>query len=79
VIGVIPKPEQSAVVEEFFELFKTPWEIYRPHHRYDVLIAAAGEAPRGAAVRLLIWTLTTWTAASITTVARCSWSWRWRF
>jgi len=39
VIGVAARPDQQRVVEEFFELFKTPWEIYRPGRSYDVVIA----------------------------------------
>ena len=30
VIGVIAKADETPEVEEFFELFKTPWELYRP-------------------------------------------------
>jgi hypothetical protein len=44
-IGVIPKPNQVAVVREFFELFKTPWELYRPGQTYDVVIATADDLP----------------------------------
>jgi hypothetical protein len=32
-------------VEEFFELFKTPWEKYRPGRAYDVVVASADEIP----------------------------------
>jgi hypothetical protein len=52
-IGVIAKPDQRPVVEEFFELFKTPWEFYRAGTSYEVVIATAGEIPQPAA-RLLI-------------------------
>jgi len=52
-IGVIAKPDQRPVVEEFFELFKTPWEFYRAGTSYEVVIATAGEVPQPAA-RLLI-------------------------
>ena len=52
-IGVVARADQSDVVEEFFELFKTPWEYYRAGRHYDVVIAAAGGVlPRDA--RLLI-------------------------
>jgi hypothetical protein len=44
-IGVIAKPTQQEVVEEFFQLFKTPWEFYRPGQAYDVVIATAEEIP----------------------------------
>ena len=37
-IGVISKKEQRATVEEFFELFKTPWEPFRERGVYDVLL-----------------------------------------
>ncbi len=41
------------VVEEFFELFKTPWELYRPGRAYDVIIVTADEIP-GVTARLLV-------------------------
>jgi hypothetical protein len=44
-IGVLHKPDQTRSVEEFFELFKTPWEIYRPGRRYDVVIATVEQIP----------------------------------
>jgi len=45
VIGVIPKIDQVAVVEEFFELFKTPWEFYEPGRMYEVVVATADSVP----------------------------------
>ena len=39
-IGVIAKPNDYAVVREFFELFKTPWEFHQNDRRYEVLICA---------------------------------------
>lgn len=45
VIGVIPKIDQVPVVEEFFELFKTPWEFYEPGRRYEVVVATADDIP----------------------------------
>src|SRR5436190_14748959 len=44
-IGVISKPGQAAVVEEFFELFKTPWELYAPGRAYDVVVATSDDVP----------------------------------
>ena len=44
-IGVIPKVDQHAAVEEFFELFKTPWEFYKVGRQYDVVVATAEEIP----------------------------------
>jgi peptidoglycan/xylan/chitin deacetylase (PgdA/CDA1 family) len=52
VIGVIAKAGQTATVEEFFELFKTPWEAYRPGRAYDVVVATVDEIP-DVAPRLL--------------------------
>jgi hypothetical protein len=54
-LGVIPKPGQMAIVEEFFELFKTPWEFYRPGRAYDVIISTADEMPEVNAKLLLVY------------------------
>ena len=40
-IGVVANSSEHDVVGEFFELFKTPWEFYRPDRRYEVLLCAA--------------------------------------
>jgi hypothetical protein len=37
-IGVVVDPAEQDVASEFFELFKTPWELYREHRHYDVLL-----------------------------------------
>jgi hypothetical protein len=37
-IGVVARADQIGAVEEFFELFKTPWEFYIPGQQYDVVI-----------------------------------------
>jgi peptidoglycan/xylan/chitin deacetylase (PgdA/CDA1 family) len=52
-IGVIAKPGQVESVEEFFQLFKTPWEIWRANRSYDVVIASTVEVP-DISTRLLI-------------------------
>jgi hypothetical protein len=44
-IGVISKPEEREVVEEFFQLFKTPWEFFDSDHCYDVVIATVETPP----------------------------------
>ena len=44
-IGVIVKSEQKATVEEFFELFKTPWEWYFPGNAYDVILSTTNDVP----------------------------------
>jgi hypothetical protein len=45
VIGVIPGKDELGVVEEFFQLFKTPWELYRPGESYDVVLVTEGGLP----------------------------------
>jgi len=54
VIGVIPNPNETAVVEEFFQLFKTPWEFHRQGRIYDVVVATTDEIPNVDARLLLI-------------------------
>jgi peptidoglycan/xylan/chitin deacetylase (PgdA/CDA1 family) len=39
-IGVIANQSDVAVVQEFFELFKTSWEFYQVGKRYEVLLCA---------------------------------------
>ncbi len=57
-IGVLPKAGQIKVVEEFFELFKTPWELYRPEHEYDVIIVTADVVPEIRPRLLLVYNAT---------------------
>ena len=40
-IGVIANPADQEVIREFFELFKTPWEMYRSDRKYDVLLCSS--------------------------------------
>ena len=54
-IGVIANgPEHPAVVE-FFELFKTPWEFYRPDTHYDILLCSNAPVPENNARLLLLY------------------------
>jgi hypothetical protein len=53
VIGVLCRHEQRAVFTEFFQLFKTPWELYEPGGDYDVVLVTTGEVP-AVDVRLLV-------------------------
>ncbi len=39
-IGVACRTEEREIVQEFFELFKTPWEFFDEEHVYEVLIAS---------------------------------------
>ena len=52
-IGVIPQKDEIRVVEEFFQLFKTPWEMYRAGVSYDVVLATVGAVP-GVDARLVL-------------------------
>lgn len=53
-IGVISKPEQRAAVEEFFQLFKTPWEFHQPGRSYDVVIATVENPPVAEATLVIL-------------------------
>lgn len=53
-IGVIFRAEQRAAVEEFFELFKTPWEPWSPGVSYHTLLVGAGEAVPDGDARLIV-------------------------
>jgi hypothetical protein len=44
-IGVVARPEDHNVVREFFELFKTPWELCREGRRYRVVLHADPSVP----------------------------------
>jgi hypothetical protein len=55
VIGVLAKVDQLPVVEEFFELFKTPWEPYRYDRRYDVVVVTSDDVPDIDANLILIY------------------------
>jgi peptidoglycan/xylan/chitin deacetylase (PgdA/CDA1 family) len=54
-IGVIARAGQRDAVEEFFELFKTPWEYHRPGRTYDVVIATADAIPDVDAQLLIVY------------------------
>ncbi len=53
-IGVSFRDEQRPAVEEFFELFKTPWEPYRPQGVYHTLLVAADLPVPDTAARLVV-------------------------
>lgn len=55
-IGVVANPADHAVVREFFELFKTPWEFQRSDRRYEVLLCAGDCAfPEHAATLTVVY------------------------
>jgi hypothetical protein len=53
-IGVISKHGERAIVEEFFQIFKTPWEFYVPQRTYDVVIVASEDVPANPSANLLL-------------------------
>ena len=53
-IGVISRDCESRAVNEFFELFKTPWEFYVPHRAYDVVVATGPDIPSDLNTPLLV-------------------------
>jgi len=54
-IGVVANGVEYSTVVEFFELFKTPWEFWRPGARYDVLLCSNSVAPENDARLLLLY------------------------
>ena len=52
-IGVIADASEQDVVSEFFELFKTPWEVFREDRHYDVVLCA-GECQVEVAAALVL-------------------------
>jgi hypothetical protein len=53
-IGVISKDYQKPIVEEFFQLFKVPWEFYDGGKTYDVIITTNTEVSTPAAQLVII-------------------------
>jgi hypothetical protein len=45
VIGVLSEDSEARAVQEFFQLFKTPWEFYTPRKKYDLVISTRDEVP----------------------------------
>jgi hypothetical protein len=54
VIGIIIRPEEEAIAREFFELFKTPWEVFQKERRYDVVLCTTDHVPSEIAADLLL-------------------------
>lgn len=40
-LGVIANNQEKNLAEEFFELFKIPWEFYEAGRAYDVVISTS--------------------------------------
>jgi hypothetical protein len=54
-IGVVANGVEHSTVVEFFELFKTPWEFWRPGAQYDVLLCSNSRVPENDARLLLLY------------------------
>ena len=54
-IGVLCRPSQVKAVEEFFQLFKTPWEYYAEGYCYDVVISTVPGTQEITASLLLLY------------------------
>jgi hypothetical protein len=53
-IGVIAKDSEICAAQEFFQLFKSPWEPYRPEHSYDFLIVTSEQVPSNLKAGVLL-------------------------
>jgi hypothetical protein len=54
VIGVLSKDSEARAVQEFFQLFKTPWEFCVPRKHYDLVIVTAEEIPQDLSASALV-------------------------
>jgi hypothetical protein len=54
VIGVLSKDSEARAVQEFFQLFKTPWEFYVPQKSYDLVLTTREEIPKDLSARVLV-------------------------
>ncbi len=54
-IAVVAKSEDHAVVAEFFELFKTPWEFFHAASPAEVVLCAQNKIPANTAKLVLIY------------------------
>ena len=54
-IGVVCEPQEEPAVREFFELFKTPWELLDPGRSYDAIIVSGKRSvPTAGSARIVI-------------------------
>ncbi len=54
-IAVYCAEDEKKTVQEFFELFKTPWEFFDPSATYDVVISTNYEMPQSNADLIIIY------------------------
>src|SRR5579864_8576985 len=52
-LGLIVKQDEVRLAAEFFELFKTPWEMFDAAHSYEAVLST-GEVPSHCDCKLLI-------------------------
>jgi hypothetical protein len=53
-IGILSRPEQARIVEEFFQLLKTPWQQWDMGHAFEVIISTTGAVPPGRSALKII-------------------------
>ena len=65
-IGIIAREEERPAIEEFFELFKTPWQYFDPGRPCNVAISTGEMPPRFEGKLLVIFSSrqTSWDAAN---------------
>lgn len=54
-IGVLAKPGDREVIEEFFQLFKTPWEFYVHGRNYSVILSTQSNIPEMGSKLVIIY------------------------
>jgi hypothetical protein len=53
-IGVVAEYTEAAIVQEFFQLFKTPWEFYREDAQYEVVLISRNGSTVNCHARLTV-------------------------
>ena len=53
-IGVLSRACENAAVQEFFQLFKTPWESVGPGTHYDLVIVTRGAVPQSVSATVVV-------------------------
>ncbi len=54
-IGVVAEESELVAASEFFELFKSPWEPYRPGRHYEILLSSSNRIPDNDAALVVIY------------------------
>ena len=54
-IGIVCESREEPAVREFFELFKTPWELFDPGRSYDaIIVSGKPSVPNAGSARIVI-------------------------